>query len=65
MIVSNFHKERQPLRQYVEQIFHAAKFLQYDAKEEQIVGRVIMNLHPSVSAHTALLDRPRLLKDLY
>jgi len=25
----------------------------------------VMNLHPSISAHTALLDRPRSFKDLY
>jgi hypothetical protein len=46
MIVFNFHKEEQPLRQYIDQIFRAY-------------------LHPSIFAYTALLDRPRFLKDLY
>ena len=60
-----FHKERQPLRQYIEGVFRTAKFLNYQETEEQLVDRVVMNLHPSTSVHTALLDRPRSLKDLY
>jgi hypothetical protein len=64
-IVFNFHKEKQPLRPYIEQMFRAAKFLEYQATEEQVVDRVIMNLHPSISAHAVLLDRPKSLSDLY
>jgi hypothetical protein len=65
MIVFNFHEEREPLLGYVERISRAAKFFEYQASEEQIVGRVIMNFHPSVLAHTALLGRPQFFKDLY
>jgi hypothetical protein len=46
-------------------MFRAAKFLEYQATEEQVVDRVIMNLHPSISAHAVLLDRPKSLADLY
>jgi hypothetical protein len=64
-VVFYFHKERQPLCQYIEGVFRTAKFLNYQATEEQLVDRVVINFHPSISVHTALLDRPRSLKDLY
>jgi len=60
-----FHKERQPLHQYIERDFRTAKFLNYQATEEQLVDRVVMNLYPSFSVNTALLDNPRPLKNLY
>jgi len=63
-IVFNFHQERQPLRDYVSKVFAAASFLQYKAMEEELVGRMVMNLHPTVLTHAAFLDRPRLWKDL-
>jgi hypothetical protein len=63
-VVFNLHQQEQPLRQYIQQIFRVAKFLKYPASEEQLVDRVIMNFHPSVSAHTGLLDRPKSLKEL-
>ena len=64
-IVFYFHKERQPLRQYIARVFRTAKFLNYQATEVKLVDRVVMNLHPSIFVHTALLDRQRSLKDLY
>jgi hypothetical protein len=64
-IVCNIHKEKQHLQTYIEQIFGAAKFLEYQATEGQIVDRVMMNLHPSNSDHLVLLDRSRSLKYLY
>jgi hypothetical protein len=33
--------------------------------EQQLVDRILMNLHPSILAHTAFLDRPRSRKELY
>jgi hypothetical protein len=59
-----FHKEMQPLHQYIARVFRTAKFLNYQATEEGLVDRVVMNLHPSIFVHTALLDRQRSLKDL-
>jgi hypothetical protein len=44
------------VREYVNKVFAAAGFLQYGATEE-LVGCIVMNLHPSVLAHTAFLDR--------
>jgi hypothetical protein len=58
-IVFNFHEELEALRDYVSKVFAAASFLQYEAVEEALVGRIVMNLHPTVLAHAALLDRPR------
>jgi hypothetical protein len=63
-IVFNFHYERKALRDYVSKVFAAASFLQYEAVEEEFVGRIVMNLHPTVLAHSAFLDRPRSRKDL-
>jgi len=48
----------------VSKVFAAASFLQYEAVEEEFVGRIVMNLHPTVLAHSAFLDRPRSRKDL-
>jgi hypothetical protein len=65
MITFHFHQEGEPLRMYVEKIVRAAKFFEYQASEEQIVGRVVMNLHPKVLAYSALLDRPKTFPDLH
>jgi hypothetical protein len=65
LIVFNFHGEGQSLRKYIERIFRVAKFLDYQAREEQLVERVIMNFHPSILANATLMDRPRSLQDLY
>jgi len=65
LIVFNFHGEGQPLRDYVNRVFLAAEFLGYEAGEEQIVSRILMNLHPSVLAHAAFLDRPRTRGQLF
>jgi hypothetical protein len=64
-IVFNLHSETQPVRQYIEQIFRVAKFLQYHATEDQLVARVVMNFHATVSPHATFLERPKSLKDLY
>jgi hypothetical protein len=42
LIVFHFHGEGQSLRQYIEGIFRVAKFLDYQAKEEQLVEKVII-----------------------
>ena len=49
---------------YESKVFAASNFLQYEAVEEEMVGRIVMNLHPTVLAHAAFLDRPRSRKDL-
>jgi hypothetical protein len=38
LIVFNFQGKGQPLRRYIEQIFQAADFLQYEATEQQLVN---------------------------
>ena len=45
-------------------IIWRGKFLEYKAEEEQLVARVLINLHPTVMAHSAFLDRPRTRKKL-
>jgi hypothetical protein len=52
-IMFNFHEEKEALRDYVNKVFAAAGFLQYEAVEEELVGRIVMNLHPTVLAHAA------------
>jgi hypothetical protein len=63
-IVFNFHHEKEALRDYVIMVFSAAGFLQYEAVEDDLVGRIVMNLHPTVLAHAAFLERPRSRKYL-
>jgi len=63
-IVFNFHEEGQPLREHIDRVFAAAKFLGYEAGEQQLVDRIVMNLHPTILAHAAFLERPRFRKEL-
>lgn len=64
LIIFNFQAEGQSFRAYVEQISGAARFLQYEASESELVDRVLMNFHPSVIAHVAFVDKPSSLKEL-
>jgi len=64
LIVFNFHEERQAPREFVDRVFAAAKFLEYEAEEERLVGRIAMNLHPAILAHAAFLERPHSRKEL-
>jgi hypothetical protein len=59
LIVLNFHKEGKPLREYIDSVFRAAVFLDYGASEQQLFDRVVMNIHPSVLAHAAFMERPK------
>ena len=63
--VFNFHEEGQSLRDYVDRVFAAVKFLGYCADEQQLVGRILMNLHPSILAQAAFLERPHSRGELY
>jgi len=62
--VFNFHEEGGAIRDYVDSVFGAVRFLEYEAEEEQLVARVMMNLHPTVLAHSAFFKRPRSRKEL-
>jgi hypothetical protein len=64
LIVFNFHSEGESIRAYFDRVFQAAEFLLYEATEEQLVQRILMNLHPSIQKLACLLDRPRSRKDL-
>ena len=48
----------------MDQIFQAAEFLCYAATEQQLVDRVVTNLHPWVLGQATMLDRPRSLSEL-
>jgi len=63
-IVFNFHEEGQALSEYVDSVFAAATFLEYEADEEQLVGRTVMNLHTTILVHAAFLEMPRSRKKL-
>jgi hypothetical protein len=43
----------------VEQIFRATEFLEYGGSEQQLIDRIVMNLHLSMLAHAAFIDRPQ------
>jgi hypothetical protein len=58
LIVFNFQNEGQSLREYIEWVFCAANFLRYQASEQELVDRILMNLHPSVLAHATFLEKP-------
>ena len=53
------------MRAYIDQVFWAAGFLEYNASEKQLADRIVMNFHPSILARAAFLDKPRSLKELY
>jgi hypothetical protein len=65
LIVFNFQGAGQSMRDYLEQVFQAADFLQYEASEQQLVDRVVMNFHPDILSQAAFLDRPRSHKQLH
>jgi len=64
LIVFNFHEEGQSLRDFVDRVFEAAKFLEYEGDEEQLVCRIVMNLHSAIFAHAAFLERLRFRKEM-
>jgi len=64
LIVFNFHREGEPLRAYFDQVFQTAEFLQYEATEEQLVQRVIKNLHPSILNLVSLVNKPKSREEL-
>jgi len=63
--VFNFHEQAMPVREFIDQVFSAAKILEFDAQEQELVDRILMNLHPDVVAHSAFLHRPHSRKELY
>jgi hypothetical protein len=64
LVVCRFQEEREPIREYVDRIFATAEFLNYQATEQELVDRVVMNLHPSVLSQAALLGRPKTREDV-
>lgn len=64
LIVFNLHQEGEPLRAYFDQVFQNAEFLRYEATEEQLVQRVIMNLHPSTLNLVSLVNTPKSRREL-
>jgi hypothetical protein len=65
LVVFNFHQEGQSVRDYIDKVLSAAKFLGYGADEQQLVDRIIMNLHPSILAQAAFLEKPHSRAQLY
>jgi hypothetical protein len=63
LTVFNFQGEDKSMRFYIDRVFQAAEFLQYEATE--LVDRVVMNLHPRVLSQAAFLEKHRSRKDLY
>ena len=65
LINFNFHKEAIRVREFIDQVFSAAKILEYEASEQSVVDRIVMNFHPTVLAQSALVDRKHSRKELY
>jgi len=65
LIIFNFHEKAQSLRTYIDQVFTAASFLRYNAAEQQLVGCIVINFHPTILAQVAFLERPWSRKELY
>jgi hypothetical protein len=59
LVVNKMQGERAPLREHIDGVFSSAEFLGYQASEQELVDRVVTNLHPSILSHAALLNRPR------
>ena len=65
LITFNFHYHTTPVRQYIDQVFSGARFLEYDAEEQNLVDRIVMNLHLDILAQSAFVDGPCSRKELY
>jgi hypothetical protein len=65
LVVCKIQGERDPIREYVDRVFGIAEFLNYQSTEQELVDRVIMNLHPSVLRHAALLGHPSSREELF
>ena len=64
LIVFIFHESGQSVRTYIDRVFQASEFLQYEASEQQLVERIVMNLHPNILKQAAFLDKPCTHKEL-
>jgi hypothetical protein len=65
LVVFSFHQEGKSVRDYIDKVFSAAKFLGYGADEQQLVDRIFTNLHLSIIAQVAFLERPHSRAHLY
>ena len=65
LIVFNFHQKNMQVRNFIDQIFQAAEFLSYGATEQQLLERIIMNLHPEILKETAFLNLPNTRDELF
>ena len=65
LIAFNFHSQETPVRKYIDQVLSIANILDYNTQEQELVDRIMMNLHPDLLAHSAFWDKPRSRKDLY
>jgi len=65
LIVFNFHQKGVQVRTFIDQIFQAAEFLAYGATEQQLVERIIMNLHPEILKEAAFLNKPNTRDELF
>ena len=64
LVVFNFQKKCQPIREFINEVIDAAEFLQYNSSEADVVERVLMNLDPDILAQAALLPRPNSFQEL-
>jgi hypothetical protein len=64
LVVFHFQGRECPLRKFIKEVVDAAEFLQYRASEGEIVGRILMNLHPDTLAQAAFLPRPGSYREL-
>ena len=53
------------VREYIDQVYSAARFVDYDAEKQSLVDRIVMNIHPDVLTQSAFVDRPHSRKELY
>ena len=64
LLAFNFHESGQAVRTYIDRVFQAAEFLQYEASEQQLVDRILKNLHPNILKQAAFLDKPSTRREL-
>jgi hypothetical protein len=64
LVVFNFQEKGCPLRQFIKEVMDAAEFFQYHVTEDEVVDRILMNLHPEILAQAALLPKPSSYSEL-
>ena len=64
-VLDRFQAQTEDFTAYVMSVVGAASILGFSGTEEQLVQRMVQNLHPRVKSHCMFQNRPQSVQDLY